>query len=275
MTTTRYCDFMFFCLPGGRPPPRIHRTGPRASLDTCVQKPAPWTGRGGAGYRRAGELAMKNKGTVRKRPPRGLNGSPESRLTREHWLTAALDALVSDGVENVKVLTLAERLGVSRSSFYWFFRIRERLLDLLLQRWRDGNTRAIVEQAGAPSRTVTEGVLNIFVCWMNEELFDHRLDFTVREWARRSGHVRRAVDQADDARVEAIKRMFLRHGYRDGDAFIRARVLYFMQIGYYSLDLEESIATRLTYVSDYLRAFTGREPTRREVARFAKAIKRR
>ncbi|HEY7689772.1 MAG TPA: TetR/AcrR family transcriptional regulator [Dongiaceae bacterium] len=215
---------------------------------------------------------MTSRKNARKRPAaRALNGTPESRLTREHWLTAALDALVSDGVENVKVLTLAERLGVSRSSFYWFFRSREHLLDLLLQRWRDGNTRAIVEQAGAPSRTVTEGVLNIFSCWMNEELFDHRLDFTVREWARRSGHVRRAVDQADDARVEAIKRMFLRHGYRDQDAFIRARVLYFMQIGYYSLDLEETLATRLTYVADYLRAFTGREPTRQEVATFTRS----
>jgi AcrR family transcriptional regulator len=218
---------------------------------------------------------MTVKSKLSRKRPSAANGSPESRLTREDWLTAALDALVSDGVENVKVLTLAERLGVSRSSFYWFFRSREHLLDQLLQRWQVANTRGIIERAAAPSATVTEGVLNIFTCWMDESLFDPRLDFAVREWSRRSGHVRRAVDQADDARVEAIKRMFLRHGYRDRDAFIRARVLYFMQIGYYSLDLEESIAIRLTYVSDYLRAFTGREPTRHEVATFAKAIRRR
>jgi AcrR family transcriptional regulator len=207
-------------------------------------------------------MALKNKPSPRKRPAaRALNGTPESRLTREDWLTAALDALISDGVENVKVLPLAERLGVSRSSFYWFFRSREHLLDLLLERWRDSNTRVIVEKAAAPAATITQGVLNIFIA--------------VREWARRSGHVRRAVDQADDERVDAIKRMFIRHGYRERDAFIRARVLYFMQIGYYSLDLEESQATRLDYVADYLRAFTAREPTRQEVATFAKAYKRR
>jgi AcrR family transcriptional regulator len=217
----------------------------------------------------------KSKAGRRQQPRRAAAGAAESRLAREDWLKAALDVLVSDGVENVKVLTLAERLGVSRSSFYWFFRSREHLLDLLLQQWRDGNTRVLVEQAGAPSETVIEGVLNIFACWLNEDLFDPRLDFTVREWARRSGHVRRAVDQADDARVEAIKRMFIRHGYRDQDSFIRARVLYFMQIGYYSLDLEESLATRLAYIAGYLLAFTGREPTRRQVANFAKAYKRR
>jgi len=217
----------------------------------------------------------KNKVSRRRPAARTAVGAAESRLTRADWLKAALDVLVSDGVENVKVLTLAERLGVSRSSFYWFFRSREHLLDLLLQHWRDGNTRVLVEQASAPSETVIEGVLNIFACWLNEDLFDPRLDFTVREWARRSGHVRRAVDQADDARVEAIKRMFIRHGYRDQDAFIRARVLYFMQIGYYSLDLEEPLATRLAYIADYLRAFTGREPTRRQVAVFARRYRRK
>ena len=94
-------------------------------------------------------MTLKSKASPRKRlAARALNGTPESRLTREDWLTAALDALISDGVENVKVLPLAERLGVSRSSFYWFFRSREHLLDLLLERWRDVNTRVIVEQGG-------------------------------------------------------------------------------------------------------------------------------
>jgi hypothetical protein len=33
------------------------------------------------------------------------------KVTREDWLNAALDVLVSDGVERVKVLVLASRLG--------------------------------------------------------------------------------------------------------------------------------------------------------------------
>ena len=34
----------------------------------------------------------------------------------------AMEVLVSDGVERVKVLKLADRMGVSRSSFYWYFK---------------------------------------------------------------------------------------------------------------------------------------------------------
>jgi AcrR family transcriptional regulator len=199
----------------------------------------------------------------------------QARISRATWLRAALDALVGGGVDNVKVLSLAQKLDVSRSSFYWFFRTRDDLLDQLLEHWRETNTRAIVHSASVPAPTIIDGVLNIFADWLDERSFDPRLDFAIREWARRSGHVRRAVDQADDARVKAIKTMFLRHGYKERDAFIRARVLYFMQIGYYSLDLEEPLETRLSYVRDYLRVYTGSEPRNSVAAQFERTVKAR
>lgn len=204
----------------------------------------------------------------------GAGQYPRTKATREDWLRAALDTLIADGVERVKILVLARKLDVSRSSFYWYFASRRDLLDQLLEVWSATNTRGIVEQALKPSRSITQGVLNLFACWVDKELFDPRLDFAVREWARRSRPVHRVVDRADRTRVAAIKDLFLRHGYDDTDAFIRARVLYFMQIGYYALDLKETLAERLSYTDAYLRAFTGREPDKREVERFARNVRR-
>ena len=48
------------------------------------------------------------------------------KVTREDWLNVAMDVLITDGVEQVKVLALAERMQVSRSSFYWYFKSRQR-----------------------------------------------------------------------------------------------------------------------------------------------------
>ena len=206
---------------------------------------------------------------------KGGANSTSTRISKEDWIHTALDTLVSEGIENVKVLPLSHKLEVSRSSFYWFFKSREDMLDRLLKHWKDTNTRVIVERAALKSPSISQGILNLFACWIDESLFDPRLDFAVREWARRSGHVRRAVDLADDTRVEAIKKMFLRHGYKERDAFIRARVVYFLQIGYYSLDLEEPLDTRLSYVAEYVRVFTGQEAETREVAWLAKKLKKR
>jgi AcrR family transcriptional regulator len=157
---------------------------------------------------------------------------------------------------------------VSRSSFYWYFKNRDDLLDALLDRWEALNTRSIVAQAEAPAASVNQAVCNVFRCWVDPLIFSPRLDFAIREWARRSPSVRKAVDRSDRLRTEALKALFVRFGYEDEDAFVRARVLYSMQIGYYALDLDEPMEARLKLTPYYLKAFTGVDPTKAEIDAF-------
>jgi len=190
------------------------------------------------------------------------------KATRDDWLDFALSALAIEGVAHVTILALSERLGVSRSSFYWYFKNRDELLDALLSRWDSLNTRSIVSQASEPAATANEAVCNVFRCWVNPAIFSPRLDFAVREWARRSASVRKALDRSDRLRTEALKALFVRFGYEDEEALVRARVLYYMQIGYYALDLKEPIEVRLNLTPHYLKAFTGVAPGEAEVEAF-------
>jgi AcrR family transcriptional regulator len=194
------------------------------------------------------------------------------KATRWDWINLALETLILEGVESVRVLSLGQKLGVSRSSFYWYFQSRQDLLDQLLAHWRQTNTKAIVERAQRPAESIIMGVMNVFECWADERLFDPRLDFAIREWARRSDDVRGAIDQADNDRLSAIRDMYRRHGYDEEDAFIRARVLYYMQIGYYVLDVKEPVEARVSHLAAYLRSFTGQEPDVVDVAHFMRFI---
>lgn len=191
-----------------------------------------------------------------------------ARVTRADWIAAAMERLVADGAGAVKIKPLAERLGVSRSSFYWYFRDRQDLLDGLLAHWQAVNTAALVRQAERPAPTITAAVCNVFRCAVNPALFDPGLDLTVRDWARRSAPVRAAVDRSDAARMAALAAMFARHGYAEEDAETRARILYYMQIGYYATEPSEPIEARLRLLRPYLVAFTGQEPPEAEVAEF-------
>src|SRR5271155_3550625 len=208
-------------------------------------------------------------------PPLAPGAPPERpaqignvKATRDDWLDLALSVLAAEGVAHVTVLNLSERLGVSRSSFYWYFKNRDELLDALLDRWDRLNTRSIVNEANEPAATVNEAVCSVFRCWVNPAIFSPRLDFAVREWARRSANVRKALDRSDRVRTEALKGLFVRFGYEDEDALVRARVLYYMQIGYYALDLKEPIEVRLNLTPHYLKAFTGAVPNEAEVDAF-------
>ncbi|CAD0184758.1 hypothetical protein RUESEDTHA_01641 [Ruegeria sp. THAF57] len=212
---------------------------------------------------------MSNKPILHRDDPKAEPLVGNIKVTRDDWLNVAMDVLISDGVDQIKVLNLAERMAVSRSSFYWYFKSRQELMDALLERWQATNTAALIAQAEAPAATVTAAVCNVHRCVVNTDLFDTALDFAVRDWARKSGKVRRALDQSDARRLKALHAMFARYGYSEVEAETRARVLYYMQIGYDLAQLNEPMSVRISMVPHYLYVFTGVEPRPEEIEEFS------
>jgi AcrR family transcriptional regulator len=199
---------------------------------------------------------------------------PTSKTSREDWVNAALTVLVSEGLDQVKILRLAEVLGVARSSFYWFFTDRKALLADLLSLWREKNTGAITSRAARPATSINVAVLNVFECWVDNAVFDARLDFAMRDWARRDADVHAEITAADTARIAALREMFARYGYGSSEAFIRARILYFTQIGYYALVNDEALEERRKYGRDYVLGFTGQMPSDEEMAGFEAVLQK-
>jgi hypothetical protein len=144
------------------------------------------------------------------------------------------------------------------------------LLDTLLEHWRNTNTRAIVESAHQPAETITRAIVNVYSSWFGEGRFNTRLDFAIREWARRSGSVRRALDMSDDERLGALEHMFKRFDYPAGEADVRARILYFTRIGYDALDQRESWEVRVARAKEYLFCISGQQPSEADVKRIRK-----
>lgn len=196
-------------------------------------------------------------------------------LARRDWIAAGLELLVNEGVDRVKITRLADALGVTRGSFYWHFTDRDDLLSALVEDWENRNTKALIDVL-PDSEDITEVLLEIFVLWTSDEPFAPRLDAAMRDWARRSDKVKQAVSRADSERVTAIANAFERAGYEEIEAFIRARVLYFAQVGYYAMDVKEPLETRLGYAEAYVKSFTGKELTPRKAeahrARLRKSV---
>jgi len=190
------------------------------------------------------------------------------KVTREDWINVARHILVSEGISQVKILTISERLKVSRSSFYWYFESRKDLLDALLQEWESRNTKTIVDHCTMEANSIAASLCNFFKCFVNPDLFDKGLDFAVREWSRRDDKVRDLIDKADGKRLAAITHMFEKHDYEHADADVRARILYFMQLGYHALVDYEPMAERMKRMKGYLENFSGRPANPEDYAEF-------
>ena len=198
----------------------------------------------------------------------GEPGEGNGRGSRDVWLDAACELLLQQGVAAVMILPLSKRLKLSRTSFYWFFADREELLDAMLERWREGNTGAILRQAEAYAESIGEATLNLFDCWLDPELFDTRFEFAVRSWALQSEAVEAEIKAADVQRIGAIAAMFQRFGYDPIEADVRARTVYLSQIGYISMQTVEAPEERMPRIASYVEIFTGKAPEQREIDRF-------
>lgn len=199
-----------------------------------------------------------------------VTGEQESgwRGSKELWLEAAYQLLVEGGIDNVRILSLAKMLKLSRTSFYWFFKDREALLDALLLLWQEKNTSSLLRQAQAPAASLADATLNLFDCWLDNKLFDSILEHAIRSWGVQSPAVAQALKEADTLRMEAIKLMFIRHGSEPLVADVRSRALYLTQIGYISMNTQEDTATRLLRVPSYVAIFSGALPSQQELESF-------
>ena len=139
---------------------------------------------------------------------------PESpRLSRDDWLDAAFQAVVEGGFDNVRVLTLATALAVTRGSFYWHFVDHAELIAALLARWRE---RELAANHRVESHTVDDPqqdlqvVLEAALAHGGAELENMRFELALRGLGRRDAKVAKMLAEVDQLRLRLFEGKFLR-----------------------------------------------------------------
>lgn len=184
------------------------------------------------------------------------------RLTRDDWITAAMEALTRSGVDDVKVDRLSRDLRVTRGSFYWHFTSRKDLLDALLHDWEVRNLNQIDYLRAAWAADAPDlAYVNVIYAGGDEKFPTY--DMSVRIWARKSPQVAAVVGRIDSAWVEVLKELFISQGFDETESFVRARINFFHQIGYYALAVQEDIEERVRLIPYYYKILAGREPSPR------------
>lgn len=180
------------------------------------------------------------------------------RLSPQDWLAAAEKRLISGGIDSVKIGLLAKDLGVTRGSFYWHFKDRGHLLDVMLASWHSFSLGVFDDLLLKEGSCGMDEFLRLVHLWIDEEHFDAGLEAAIRDWARVSEDVAEVVKDVDEGRIKAIKRIFLDFGYEDDEAFIRARITYFHQVGYYTIGYNETLDERMALLPLYVSVLTGK-----------------
>lgn len=190
------------------------------------------------------------KKTVRRNP-----------LSRSDWIAAARGLLIAGGIEHVRIGRLSEALNVTRGGFYWLFKSRDDLLNELLKDWERTNTRPF-ERILMPEHKGMDELNALLDMWLDEKDYSPAYDSAIRDWARMSRRAAAVVKRVDARRIKLMKTIFLDMGHDDDEAFVRARIAYFHQVGYYILGLGESKAERSKARPLYMKILAGLDSER-------------
>ncbi|MEM1409501.1 MAG: hypothetical protein AAGG79_02000 [Pseudomonadota bacterium] len=124
--------------------------------------------------------------------------------------------------------------------------------------WRAENTDPILEAIAEHEPDGKAQYMAVTDVWVYEKGFSPAFDAAMRDWARVDTAIEKHVREVDDIRIEALRAVFKNLGFRGIDQQIRARIMYYHQVGYYALGVKETLKERNRLKSYYRRALIGR-----------------
>lgn len=173
-------------------------------------------------------MARPSKSTLSAPAP----GKEGARLTREDWLQAAFNAVVEGGIEHLKILSLADTLGVTRGSFYWHFADHAELLQATLQGWKNQETQRltrIAERRTADPLADVHMLVDEALAHSGDELENMRFELAVRGLGRRDAQVAALLIEIDRARIQLFVTLFDRL-FQDRQKANDLAVLFYLTI---------------------------------------------
>jgi AcrR family transcriptional regulator len=150
----------------------------------------------------------------------------DDRLRPAEWVNAGLKALAKSGFSALKADTLANRLGISRGSFYWHFADVPALHAAILRRWREIALENIIDELeGAADGRLEALAYRAFAG-------DTGIERAVRAWATADARAREAVEAVDAERIRYLRKMLIDAGVPASVAGTRARIINWCYLGF-------------------------------------------
>jgi AcrR family transcriptional regulator len=152
-----------------------------------------------------------------------------SRLNRDSWLALALEILAREGRAKIQIEYLAEKLGVTRGSFYSHFPDRRDFNKSIAVYWAETLTSTALASLRLSKGSAQERLLVLIQKIKDDDLPQY--DVVMRAWALDEPLVAEQVERVDRERYEYIKSLFAEMGFTGVD--LKMRTIIFQ--AYHSL----------------------------------------
>jgi AcrR family transcriptional regulator len=141
-------------------------------------------------------------------------------VSQAEWLEAALQQLTERSIGEIRIESLARSLGISKAGFYWHFKGRDQLLEMLLEYWTHEMTEVVTDNSLLNELEPKARLIKTAEMILDNDLV--RYDLGIRQWALSDKDAAKAVRKVNRIRLKFIKQAFLDYGFTGDDAETRA-----------------------------------------------------
>jgi AcrR family transcriptional regulator len=173
----------------------------------------------------------------------------EDKLNRQHWLGAGLEVLAAQGLQGLRIMPIAQQLGVTKGSFYWHFGNLDEYQLALLEEWEQRHTQQIIQYVDSQGGDAFTKLRNLMTVTVNA---DARLAKAIRSWADTSPQAQAAQSRVDHDRLVYLHSLLTQLGWADDKAQTFARWMYCALIGHFSLQGPPILAEQIGFVLETL-----------------------
>ena len=165
-----------------------------------------------------------------------MEAENRKRLSREDWIAAALELMFEKGAGGVKVVVLAQRMGVTSGSFYWHFKKLQDLLDAVLDHWEHHLTDHIIRDAQAFTGPPPERIYKLMEQVIAEGAAEP--DHAISVWSKTDDSVAQVFHRTVHRRFDFAAWMFAEAGFPKAEARTRGRIMVAYLMGESSAGLK-------------------------------------
>lgn len=153
------------------------------------------------------------------------------RVSKDEWLQAALDTLIEEGVEALRIERLAKRLHISKSGFYWHFKDSADLRQQIVEYWEHEYTETVINLLGKMPMEPKQKLQYIAQMVLENKLATY--DIAMQALGKREPALMRRINKVYKVRTNFVRKLFEELGFKGDELELRTRLF----VVYHSFEL--------------------------------------
>ncbi|HEX5100922.1 MAG TPA: TetR/AcrR family transcriptional regulator [Polyangiaceae bacterium] len=175
-------------------------------------------------------------------------GTPDKpRLSRTDWVHGAYAALGDRGISAITVDALAQRLGVTKGSFYWHFRDSEDLLGAVVAHWEELAVDRVLGdllELGSPCAVIRRIISHTVGIEDSERRLRYRVEAVMAAMAEWHPIVRPVYTRVMQRRLNGLSVLYLATGMNAPEAARAGELAVVTLVGVYPLLMSRPALTQ-------------------------------